>query len=231
MLPEFRIESAHPFSYTGVDYFGPLYTCSVDGGLAKVWVLLVTCATSNSRAVHLELVSNMTSEQFLIAFKRFTSRKGMTGCIRSDNAKTFKATAGLLGKLFETTEVRDYLREKQIKWEFNLEKAPLWGGFSERLVKTTKNALTKTLGNAKLKFEELSTVLIEIEGVVNNRPLTYVDEDLLEPLTPAHLLYGRRIEPVNNLETSSLSTEETIRKRYFFIRKVLKDTQTRWARE
>lgn len=80
-------------------------------------------------------------------------------------------------------------------WRFNLEKAPWWGGFYERMVKGVKRCLRKTLGNARLSYNELLTVVIEIEGTLNVRPLTYVYEegDSEEPLTPSHLMYGRRL--------------------------------------
>ena len=76
-----------------------------------------------------------------------------------------------------------------------MEKAPWWGGFYERMVKGVKRCLRKTLGNARLSYDELLTLVIEVEGTLNVRPLTYIYEesDLEEPLTPAHLMYGRRL--------------------------------------
>ena len=67
-------------------------------------------------------------------------------------------------------------------------------GFFERLVKSTKRCLKKTIGTTKLSYEELHTVLVEVEAILNSRPLTYVSsEDLEEPLTPSHLLTGHRL--------------------------------------
>ena len=230
-LPSFRIDHSTPFSYTGVDYFGPLYVkCSSKlPSCEKVWVLLFTCATS--RAVHLELVSDMTSEEFILAFKRFISRKGTPVYIRSDNAKTFKSAAGKLRNLFDLKIVADYLSNKKIHWEFNLEKAPWWGGFWERLVKTTKIALIKTIRKSNLRYEELSTILAEIEAMINDRPLTYIDEDSLQPLTPAHLLYGSREANLYDTNFDFENNEQHLKGRYHHMKKVLQDAKKRWTKE
>ncbi len=80
---------------------------------------------------------------------------------------------------------------KQIKWSFNTPKGPWQEGFFECLVKSVKRCLKKILGRACVMYEELLTILTEIECVLNSRPLTYVStEDLEEPLTPTHLLSG-----------------------------------------
>jgi len=81
-----------------------------------------------------------------------------------------------------------------MQWSFNLEKAPWWGGIFERMVKSVKSCLRKTIGRASLTHDELMTALTEVEVVVNSRPLSYVStEDTEEPLTPSHLLIGRRV--------------------------------------
>ena len=74
-----------------------------------------------------------------------------------------------------------------------MEKAPWQGGFFERLIQSAKRCLKRTIGNAKLSHEELSTIVTEVELILTSRPLTYVStEDLEEPLTPSHLITGRR---------------------------------------
>ncbi|GBM72540.1 hypothetical protein AVEN_78430-1, partial [Araneus ventricosus] len=106
-----------------------------------------------------------------------------------------------------------------IHWKFIVERAPWWGGFYERLVKTVKEPLRKILGKALLTFEELSTILSEVEVIVNNRPLTYVENDPgePEPLTPAHFLelgYGDSKYPVHFIELiDSTTTRESYKKR------------------
>ena len=102
---------------------------------------------------------------------QFTSRRGRPSLIVSDNAKTFKAASKLVRNLHDD-ELSGYLTNNCIKWRFNLEKSPWWGGFFERMIGTVKRALRKILGKAKLTYDELLTNLIEIEGTINSRPLT-----------------------------------------------------------
>ena len=189
-LPGSRVSVDYPFSYTGIDFAGPLYLKDEDN--PKAYISLYTCGVS--RAVHLDLVPTMSAEAFLRSFRRFTSRRGVPKQVTSDNAKTFKSASRTLSALFEVPEVRDYLMTHKIQWRFNLEKSPWWGGFFERLIQSVKRCLKKTLGNARLTYEELLTVLADIEATLNSRPLSFVSsEDLEEPLTPSHLLQGRRL--------------------------------------
>jgi len=107
-----------------------------------------------------------------------------------DNATTFESAARILRKLYDSPEFTRYFSDFQIEWRFILKR-----GFWERLVGLTKEALKKMLGRTKLKFNELRTIITEIEAILDNRPLTYVSSDLNEPqaLIPSHLLYGDRL--------------------------------------
>ena len=126
--------------------------------------------------------------------KIYTARRGIPHKIISDNAKTFKSAKSILSAMLNDPSVQHYFREVRLEWSFNLEKAPWWGGFFERLIKSTKRCLRRTIGQTKLTLDELSTAVIEVEMVLNSRPLTYMStEDLEEPLTPSHLIIGRRI--------------------------------------
>ena len=81
-----------------------------------------------------------------------------------------------------------------MKWSFNLEKALWWGGFFEWMVQSVKQCLKKSIGSAKLSYDELSTALTEVEAIVNSRPISYLSsEDLEEPLTPSHLMIGHHV--------------------------------------
>ena len=92
----------------------------------------------------------------------------------SDNAKTFTASAREVKKIMQAPDIQQYVTNKQTEWEFIIKKAPWWGGFWERLVRSIKNCLKKTIGPSKLTFEALRTLLTEIEVVLNNRSLTYI---------------------------------------------------------
>ena len=142
--------------------------------MKKAWICLYTCCVV--RAIHLDLVSDQTTPAFLRSFRRFVARRGVPHQIVSDNGKMFKAAAKAL---------------RGVKWIFNVPKAPWWGGVFEHLVRCVKRCLRKMVGQAKLSADELLTVLLEVEMVLNSRPLTVVSaEDVEEPLTPSHLIVG-----------------------------------------
>ena len=94
----------------------------------------------------------------------------------------------------KSPEARRYFTQLCVEWRFNLERAPWWGGFFERMVKSAKRCLKKVIGRNCLTYDELLTLVIKVEAVLNSRPLTYISsEDVEEPLTPSHLLVGYRI--------------------------------------
>ncbi|XP_028404090.1 uncharacterized protein LOC114526763 [Dendronephthya gigantea] len=170
-LPRFRVTKSAPFANSGVDFAGPLFVKAKYGkSMNKVYIALFTCCVT--RAVHLELVENLKAPTFLRCFRRFVGRRGTPKIMASDNAKTFKASKRILRDLFDNVEVEDCLSNKGIDWRFNLERAPWWGGFFERLVGVVKTCLRKVIGSAKLTFDELRTILVEVEATVNDRPLT-----------------------------------------------------------
>ena len=122
-LPDFRVTPSRPFETTGVDFAGPFYVKSPDGSqTSKEWLCLYTCCST--RAVHLDLVQDMTSSTFLKSFRRFAARRGMPARIVSDNAKTFKSATAVLKTIIQTSEAKKFLAQLHIEWHFNLEKAP-----------------------------------------------------------------------------------------------------------
>ena len=192
-LPECRVKEAPAFSYTGVDFAGPLLVrASRSSESTKVWIALFTCYVT--RAVHLETVPNQTTLAFIHCLKRFTARRGLPSRFISDNGKTFKAASRYLKAVFKSEAVQEYLTGLKIAWQFNVERAPWWGGAFERMVRSTKRCLKKLIGRAHFSYDEFNTALAEIEAVLNSRPLAYVcGDDLEEPITPSHLVVGRRI--------------------------------------
>src|SRR5690606_39030374 len=167
--------------------------------------------------IHLELVSCLTTSCFLSALRRFISRRGIVHTVYSDNATTFHKAASYLRELFDAVkaeETQEFLNAKRITWKFNAPNAAWWGGQYERMIRTVKNSLKLTLKRSLLNFEELSTVLCELEAVVNSRPLyRSPDDKILQALTPADLLIGQRLtrlpdpsvliceEPTSSLES------------------------------
>ena len=130
-------------------------------------------------------MTDLTVETFLQAFRRFSSRKSLPKILISDNASTYMVTAEELLKLFNSPLLTETLTRKGVVWKFIPKGVPWYGGFWERLIGLTKATLKKVLG----------TIIVEVKAMLNDRPLTYISSDISdpEPLTPAHLLYGRRI--------------------------------------
>ena len=134
-LPKSRVISAVPFSRTGLDYLEPMYIKTVNGQ-RKVWVCLFTCMVT--RAIHLELLQDMSAEEFLLGFRRFISTIGSPNEITSDNAKQFKTASQVLDVLWKNVtkcdEVQNYASNIGVKWTFIVELAPWMEGFYERMV-------------------------------------------------------------------------------------------------
>lgn len=110
----------------------------------KVWICLFTCLIT--RAVHLDITTDLSTETFLRYLKRFAARRGLPHKFLSDNGKTFKAAARFMKTVFKDKMVLNHLSDRGVEWLFNIEKAPWWGGAFERLVKSTKRCLRKMVG-------------------------------------------------------------------------------------
>lgn len=199
--PERSDHSQNCFETTGMDFFGPLFVkhdcaeveCPHKLTESKVYVCLFTCFTS--RAVHLELVSDLTTETFLLALRRFIARRGIPRTCYSDNAKTFQSAEKELRKVFKSinwNSVQDAMSKYKITFEFSTSNAPWTNGVTERMIGLTKKALRIILHSTQLTARQLETVLVECEAIVNNRPLATVKEgDVLLPITPAQLCIGK----------------------------------------
>ena len=149
----------------------------------------------------MELVQNMSTDSFINCFRRFISRRGLPRLAISDNAKRFKTADNILKYIFNQPRVQQFLANHNILWHFNIEQAPWQGGFYECMVKSVKRCLRKTLRNAKLSFEELMTILTEIESTINSRPLKFVSsEEMEERFTPLHLNLWKMIVQLTRSE-------------------------------
>jgi len=203
-LPSLRTDGGQAFKHVSVDLFGPMFarhwckfeTCPHPPE-NKVYCALFTCF--HSRAVHLELIREQSTGEFLAAFRAFVGRRGTPSVMFSDNAKNFKSGSKEIRSLYRSVNwstVREDGRLKNIDWIFNVEKAPWANGIAERMVRSVKTPIRIIVGSAKLTFRQLSVILTEVEAIVNNRPLAIVSDhpDDLTPITPAELIIGRRMD-------------------------------------
>ncbi|XP_047125525.1 uncharacterized protein LOC124807573 [Hydra vulgaris] len=186
-LPYYRVTASFPFQHTGVDYLGPLHVKPIfddnSTEMYPVHVVLFTCTTT--RAIHLDLVPDLSAKSFILCLKRFIGRRGIPNLMISDNATCFKN---------EEVKLSEELLLLEIDWKYIIEAAPWWGGFWERLVQSVKKSLLKVVFRSSIRYDELETILCEIEGLLNSRPITYAyHEDTEEVLTPSHLMHGRRL--------------------------------------
>ena len=188
-LPTDRTEGTAPFQ---VDYAEPVKYRDGRNKEGKAYTVLYAC--SLSRALYLELTKTMGNEEFISTLKRFIARKGRPEKIYSDNGRTFVAAAKWLRNVMQDERLHNYLAKMNITWQFNLSRAPWWGGQFERMVGIVKQAFNRSVGNGTLTWAELQDVLLDVEVALNNRPLSYVEEDVQLPLlTPNMLQFGRPI--------------------------------------
>ena len=172
----------------------------------------------------------MGTSEFLLSLKGMIARRGRPSTIYSDNGSTFVGAAAWMRQVRNDERLNDYLARHQISWKFNLSRAPWWGGQFERMVGLVKTAMRKTIGNANLTFEELKEVLLDVEVALNNRPLSYVEEDVQLPvLTPASMLYSQP----NLLPERQPHHEEDmpLRKGAKYLQKCKDAMWQRWTRE
>lgn len=233
-LPTARIEKTNPFDVIGLDYAGPIY---VKNDNSKHYILLCTCAVT--RSIHLELTKDLSTATFLLAFRRFVARRGLCSIVYSDNALTFKAADAELKKVWKMInhpDVKNYYASNGIQWRYIIEKGAWWGGFYERLVRSVKVALRKILGRTSLSFDEMQTVLIEVESIVNRRPITYVYDSPheLQPLTPANFLLGNKgasLPPIKIKDCVCISNREILLKAYLHREKLLNQFWRKWHKD
>ena len=155
-LPVSRVKEDPAFSFTEVDFACPLRIHTEGPNkTGKAWICLFTGFVT--RAVHLDIVPDMSTETFIRCLKRFATQRGLPQRFVSDNGKTFKAASRFLKSVFKDNTVCDHLAEKGCKWTFNVERAPWWGEAFERMVQSTKRCLRKMVGQVSLTHDKLVT--------------------------------------------------------------------------
>ena len=238
-LPSNRLMPGFAFERVGVDYAGPVL---LKGGslrkpvITKAYISVFVCFAV--KAVHLELVSDLTSEAFIRALRRFISRRGKPSLIWSDNGTNFVGAAKELKAIFaflqEPETQRDiftFCTTQSIDWKFIPERAPHFGGLWEAAVKSMKLHLRKVIGENKLTFEEYSTVLHQVEACLNSRPICPLpdSEDGIDALTPGHFLIGRPLEALP--DPSYVYQPNSMLRRWQLCQLLVRQFWQRWSNE
>lgn len=193
-LPSSRLQLYKPpFYSTGVDCFGP-FTVKVGRRQEKRWGVLYKCMTT--RCVHLDLLEQLDTDAFLLSLRRFIARRGKPMELLCDNGTNFVGEDRELRETFNAMapKLQEQLAEQRIRFRFNPPSAPHFGGTWEREVKSVKSALRVILREQSVPEAVLQTLLVEVEGILNSKPLGYISSDVadLDPVTPNLLLMGRR---------------------------------------
>ncbi|XP_076384529.1 uncharacterized protein LOC143263451 [Megalopta genalis] len=236
-LPAARVTEHRPFSNCGVDYCGPFHIKERrhrNRTRLKVFVAVFICFST--KAVHLEVVSDMTTEAFIGALRRFISRRGICKNIYSDNGTNFVGANNMLSEMHEIlrngeNKIRHFLTEKQISWHFIPALSPNFGGLWEAAVKCFKHHVKRVVGEELFSFEQFNTFVIEVEAILNSRPLTLLSSDPNDPiaLTPGHFLIGDSLTSFPDIDFRKTPSNRP--SNWQHIQKVKQDFWARWYKE
>jgi len=236
-LPPERVTPSRPFLHSGVDYAGPFILKTWRGRNARTYkgyIALFVCLVTS--AVHLEIVTNYSTDAFLAAFKRFVGRRGICATLLSDCGTNFKGADSELKSSFlssteETNKLANLLAKDGTHWRFIPPGAPHFGGKWEAGVKSVKYHLRRVMGSQLLTYEEINTFLVQIEAVLNSRPLCSLTEDPEDftTLTPAHFLIGDTLATIP--EPSLIEKRDSHLSRWQLISKTFESFWNHWQRD
>lgn len=238
-LPKDRVTPSRPFTNCGIDYFGPLMIREGkrrNSRYIKAYGAIFICFST--KAVHIELVTDLSTETFINALKRFIARRGKPVNMYSDNGTNFVGAKREIRELYDMfrTEssqnaIISQMANNLIHWHFIPAKSPHFGGLWEAGVKSFKQHLKRVSGNAALNFEEMYTLLIQIEAVINSRPLIPLSNDPSDfsCLTPGHFLIGDSLLSIT--EPSLANVHINRLSRWQRVEQIRHHFWTRWSKE
>ena len=237
-LPPSRVLPARPFLNVGTDFAGPFYLKESNRRNArtfKAYFCLFVCMAT--KAIHLEAVTDLSTEAFLATLDRFVARRGLCENIYSDCGTNYVGASRVLGDLQafwknanNQREVGTRLAQMTIKWHFNPPAAPHFGGLWEAAVKSVKFHMLRVIGDRRLTYEEFATILARVEAILNSRPLCALssDVDSLDVLTPGHFLIGA---PLLAPPEPDYSQDTPLVKRWQLTRQIAQHVWRRWSNE
>lgn len=233
-LPTQRINPDFPFTSVGVDFAGPFHILNRKGRgarLQKAYMCLFVCL--RYKCIHLEAVSDLSKNAFMMSLRRFVARRGKPIEIFSDNGGNFTAASKELAVFLKhnADSLSNLASHEGINFVFSPSYAPHFGGIWEAGVKSAKYHMRRIMGNSHLTFEEIGTLFTQVEAILNSRPLCPLSSspnDLLF-LSPGHFLIGRQLTgmPSHNL----LDAKESNLQRYARVEKLRQHFWQRWQKE
>lgn len=236
VLPEARVKPLPPFATVGVDFAGPFFIKEKGRHSKpnKCYICLYICFST--KAIHLEVVTSLSTEAFIASFRRFVSRRGKPQRVYSDNGKNFVGANTALQELGtflinSHDNLESSMSELGVTWHFIPSYCPHFGGLWEAGVKSSKFHLKRIFTNALLSYEELSTVVTQVEAILNSRPLVPLSSDPTdyEALTPSHFLIGKKLTSLP--DPSVLDIKESRLSKFQRLQQLQQHFWRRWAKE
>ena len=233
-LPAERLQNVKPFTYVGIDCFGPFY---IQQGRHQVkrYGCVFTCMTY--RAIHVEKLNSLDTDSFINGFRRFMARRGTPSKVWSDNGTNFVGgSPDLIRSLQALDESKLYKfgLERDIQWYFNTPHASHMGGVWERQIRTIRRILTSLLNEHKDKVtdETIETLFCEVESMINSRPMTKVSEDPMdeEVITPNQILMLNEAR-YNPKYYEEFQRSDMYRRRWRAIQHIANKFWKRWVKE
>ncbi|CAB0012340.1 unnamed protein product [Nesidiocoris tenuis] len=229
-LPLERVNPGRCFENCGVDFCGPIWikTNTRKSVKHKVYIAVFVCFAV--KAIHLELVTDLSSQAFIAALKRFFSRRGTSRRIFSDNGTNFVGAQKELRFFVTNRDIQSHCSQHGVEWHFLPPAAPHMGGLWERSVRSVKSHLKKAMDKMVMTYEEAYTVLTGIEACLNSRPLTTLSDDPNDPtpLTPAHFLIG---SPLHLPPEPDYVTQTPLVKRWQRLQQIQQQFWSQWSTE
>jgi len=236
-LPKPRLVGTKPFSHVGIDFAGPfmvkaalLRRIQATKGYLCIFVCMAT------RAVHLELVSDLSTALFLAALDRFISRRGRCTDLYSDCGTNFVGAKRYLKEvqnLIDSPTTATDLDKRQIQWHLNPPAAPHMGGLWEAAVKSAKTLLYRTIHDQTFTYEELNTIFHRVEATLNSRPVGAMSSDPNDPqpLTAGHFLTMGPLGTLPAPTTSSIGPRLGLRQRWALVQRIQLHFWERWQKD
>ena len=236
-LPAERLSEEPPFTYCGIDMFGPFLVKDGRKHLKRYGVM-ITCMSS--RAIHLETTNSMNTDSFILSLRRFINRRGNVRSILTDNGSNFVGASMEMKKAFREMDhesINNFLMElggEWISWKRNPPYASNMGGVWERQIRSSRSILSSLLKShgESLTDESLRTLLTEVECIVNSRPITYesINDNSLMPLSPMNLLSMKTkigMPPPGNFKKEDMYC----RKQWRRVQHLCNEFWSRWRKE